>query len=74
MIFLCYIYRGFSPRWSGFPGNPEDPDPHIARIAAVSPAMINLLTRARLSCLLFQNQTENNEERKAGNSILCLRL
>jgi hypothetical protein len=41
---------------------------------AISPAMINLLTGAGISFLPFQNQTTNDEYKKAGKAMLCLRL
>jgi hypothetical protein len=60
-------------------GGPDYPEirttpPPIIRIAAVFPAMINLLTRARISYLPFQNQTASNEDKTAGKPIICLRL
>jgi hypothetical protein len=31
-VFVCYLYHGVSPQWSGFTGNPEHPAPHIDRM------------------------------------------
>ena len=36
--------------------------------------MINLVTYARTSCLPFQNQIANDEDKTAGNPTLFLRL
>jgi len=45
----------------------------LVETTAISPAIINLSTRAPTS-FLFQNQTANDEDEMAGNTILSLRL
>jgi hypothetical protein len=37
----------------------------------ISPIAINLLTRAGISCLPFQNRVAIDEEKTVGNAVLC---
>lgn len=42
----------------------------LVETTAISPAMIKLLTRARVSYLLFQNQLVNDEEDKSAGILI----
>jgi hypothetical protein len=44
----------------------------LVETTAISPAIVNLPTRAPTS-FLFQNKTANDEDETAGNTILSLR-
>jgi len=69
--FLCtsslthtraYQLRNFSRKFD--PPRPKDVCPILSETSAISPAVINLPTRARTNCLPFQNQIANDEDKR----------
>ena len=57
-----------------YPRKTKDGFPIRVETAEISPVMINLFIRSHLSCLMFQNQIANDEDKTVSNPMLCWRL